>query len=455
MRVLIWHGYLLSGTGSNEYTRALARTLSGQGHDVVVLSQDPDPRAHDLGGAGWMRPPLPGRLPVFVLDRYAGLTPALLPSMPQAELDEFVAAQVAAIHEAGPADLLIANHVLLGGPVGAASGLPYVVKVHGSELEYAMRGNPALCPWARETLDPAVGLLVGSEHIGRVMTELTGIGPERLTVVTPGVDVAQMRPRPRDEALASLLAEARLDPPNPGDERLPDPGNGDRLAQHLADHDLPTVVYVGKLSREKGVHLLLEAMQGLAARAVIVGFGPARPDLETQAASLGVDALFTGPLQHRHLAPLWALADVSVVPSVFPEAFGMVAAEAAAAGCPPLVAAHSGLAEVAAGLEAFLPHHLHLVSFPTGDVAALRDRLVRLIALPAGDRLELSVGCRAAVESLWSWDSVARAILHTATAGPHAERSAAGTSAPRARSIRTGLGKAPSGQRAPRRRVAR
>ena len=52
------------------------------------------------------------------------------------------------------------------------------------------------------------------------------------------------------------------------------------------------------------------------------------------------------------------LADVTVVPSIFPEAFGMVAAEAAAAGSPPLVARHSGLAEVAAGLEEEYPEHL-------------------------------------------------------------------------------------------------
>ena len=71
MRILLWHGYLLSGTGSNEYTRALARTLSPQGHDVVVLSQDPRPQDHDLGGATTLRPEVPGHLPVFVLDHYA------------------------------------------------------------------------------------------------------------------------------------------------------------------------------------------------------------------------------------------------------------------------------------------------------------------------------------------------------------------------------------------------
>ena len=73
------------------------------------------------------------------------------------------------------------------------------------------------------------------------------------------------------------------------------------------------------------------------------------------------------------------------MPSVFPEAFGMVAAEAAAAGCPPVVSRHSGLAEVAAELEAALPPVLApLVSFPTGDAAALRERLTGLLALSGG-----------------------------------------------------------------------
>lgn len=421
MRIILWHGYLLSGTGSNEYTRALARTLSGQGHEVVVLSQDPDPEGHDLGGAAWARPRLPGRLPVFVLDRYAGLTPALLPTMGRAELEDFIAAQVEAIRAAGPADLLITNHVLLGGPVGAASGLPYVVKVHGSELEFAMRGNPELCRWAHDTLAPAVGVVVGSAHIGRVVSDLVGLPAGRMRVVTPGVDVAQMAPQPRATALAGLLAEARRDPPTHGDERSPDPGNAERLERFLPDAACPTVVYVGKLSREKGVHLLLDALVGLSARAVVVGFGPERATLAQQAQDLGLDVLFTGPLQHRHLRHLWALADVSVVPSVFPEAFGMVAAEAAATGCPPLVARHSGLAEVATGIEGFLPAHLQMLSFERGDAADLRRRLDQVLGLGPEDRALLAAGCRAAVEGLWSWDSVARQLVSLADEGPHAD----------------------------------
>ena len=58
----------------------------------------------------------------------------------------------------------------------------------------------------------------------------------------------------------------------------------------------------------------------------------------------------TGRLEHDELAPLLAACEAQVVPSTFPEAFGMVAAEAAACGALPVSAAHSGLAEVTAPL---------------------------------------------------------------------------------------------------------
>ena len=410
MRVYIWHGYLLHGTGSNEFTRGLALTMALQGHEVVVFCQEPEPGNLDLGGARVIRPPLPGRLPVFVLDRYEGVEPALLPSMPRDEVDQFVEAQVASIKAAGPADLLITNHVLLGGPVGAGSGLRYIVKVHGSELEFAMRGHAELCQWAGETLAPAQAVIVGSEHVGRVTLDLVGSGIPQPVVVTPGVNIEMMAPQEPQDALAGLIAEAGLDHANDNNERLPDPDNAARFSRFLAEPDRPTLVYVGKLSREKGVHLLLDAMDGLQARAVIVGFGPARAALEDQAQRMGLDVLFTGPLQHRHLRHLWALATASVVPSVFPEAFGMVAAEAAACGCPPVVARHSGLAEVGAWIESHLPDDVR-ITFDTNDTEDLRRRLAGLIALTGSQRAQVSAGCRRAVKERWSWEVVADRLI--------------------------------------------
>ncbi|HUG64590.1 MAG TPA: glycosyltransferase family 4 protein [Gaiellaceae bacterium] len=409
MRILLWHGYLLGGTGSNVYTRQLAREWARAGHDVTVLCQEQHPERYDLGGAEVVRPDVGGFLPVFVLDRYEGYRVELLQDCSREELDVWIEVNADAVRERLPADVLLCNHVLLGGAVGRASGAPYTVKAHGSELEYSMRGRPELEAWGRDVLAGASAVFVGSAHIRDVVEEICGHA-ERVHEVPPGVDVEAWRPQPRDDALAALVAEARHDPPNPGDadERLPDEGNAERLASFL-DGGAHTIVYFGKLLRNKGVHVLLDALAEVDARAVIVGFGDYRTELEAMASER---VLFTGPLEHRHLVHLLALADACVVPSIFPEAFGMVAAEAAAAGCPPLVARHSGLAEVAQGLEDEYPPRLrHLAAFEPGDAVDLCVKLVELLALTAEDRAVIREAVRRAAVERWSWTSVADRLI--------------------------------------------
>ena len=410
MRILLWHGYLLGGTGSNVYTRALAREWSNAGHDVVVVSQERAPEQYDLGRAQTATVDLPGGLlPVFVLDRYEGLRPKLLQDFTAGERAAYVEANSAVLRELLPADLVFANHVLMGAAVGAASGAPFRVKAHGSELEYSLRGRPELEQWARASLARAEATYVGSRHIREVLEDVVG-HVERVVEVPPGVDVDEFVLQEPDRALVRLVEEARDDPPNPGnaEERLPDAGNADRFAEFLRG-GRPTVVYFGKLIEQKGVQVLLEAMRHVDARLVVVGFGPYRATLEAAAPP---DTLFTGPLEHRHLVNLLPLATATVVPSIFPEAFGMVAAEAASAGSPPLVARHSGLAEVAAGIEASYPERFrHLVSFETGDAADLARKLNELVALPGHDHDELKRAARRAVVERWSWASVARRLL--------------------------------------------
>jgi glycosyltransferase involved in cell wall biosynthesis len=409
MRILLWHGYLLGGTGSNVYARALARAWTRLGHDVVVFSQDPHAERLDLGGAEVVRPSIGGLLPVFVLDRYEGLEARLLQDTTPAERRRYVEANAAALREHLPADLVFANHVLLGGPVAAAAGATFAVKAHGSELEYSIRGNPELTSWARDSLSAARAVFVGSGHIREVLEDVLG-HVDRVYEVPPGVDVEEFRPEEPAAALEALLQECRRDPPNPGNasERLPDEGNEERLRRWF-ESDEPTVLYFGKLLFNKGVHLLFRALRGVDARALVVGFGDYRAELEAIAPA---GTLFTGPLEHRHLAHLLPLVDVTVVPSIFPEAFGMVAAEAAAAGCPPLVARHSGLAEVAAGLEQEYPaRHRELAAFVSGDEADLAEKLRLLLTLEPEERAELGRAARRAAEDRWSWKRVAKRLL--------------------------------------------
>src|SRR3954462_12355407 len=209
MRILLWHGYLLGGTGSNVYSRALAREWSRAGHEVVVVSQERGPEQYDLGGAQAVAVDLPGRLlPVFVMDRYEGLKPKFLQDFSEAERRAYVEANAAALRALLPADLVFTNHVLMGGPVGAATGAPFRVKAHGSELEYSMRGRPELERWGAEALAGADATYVGSAHIREVLHDVVG-HVDRVHEVPPGVDVDEFTLRPRDEAFAALVAEAR------------------------------------------------------------------------------------------------------------------------------------------------------------------------------------------------------------------------------------------------------
>ena len=409
VRILLWHGYLLSGTGSNVYTQAVAREWGRAGHEVVVFCQEPEPERFDLGGAEVVRPEIGRLLPVFVIDRYEGLEPVLLQDMSRADRESYVTRNVGALAAHLPADVVFANHVLMGGAVAAGTGARFVVKAHGSELEYSMRGNAELEAWGARSLAGAAATFVGSAHIREVLEEVVG-HVDRVHEVPPGVDVDEFRPRPRGEALAALIEEARADPPNPGNrqERLPDEDNARRLAEFFAGEG-PVVVYFGKLLYNKGVHVLFEALRGLNVRTLVVGFGDYRLELERIAPPR---TLFTGPFEHRHLIQLLPLADVAVVPSIFPEAFGMVAAEAAATGCPPLVARHSGLEEIAQGLEEAYPADLRgLASFETGNSLDLADKLHELLALPAARREELAAAARKVADERWSWAGVAERLL--------------------------------------------
>src|SRR5436305_15127689 len=207
------------------------------GQDVTIVCRERHAERYDLGGARVVVPDLPqDLLPVFVLDDYEGLEARLLQDFTPAEREAYVEANAHALRELDAVDVVFANHVLLGGPVGRASGLRYAVKAHGSELEYSMRGRPELERWGAESLARAAAVFVGSEHIRAVLEDVIG-HVDRVHEVPPGVDVEEFVPQPRAAALRDLLDEARRDPPNPGsaNERLPDEGNDERLAAFFAD----------------------------------------------------------------------------------------------------------------------------------------------------------------------------------------------------------------------------
>ena len=197
-----------------------------------------------------------------------------------------------------------------------------------------------------------------------------------------------------------------------------DPAEG---ARALAEADGRLIVFVGKLIDAKGVHLLLGAWPLVLrehpdARLVIVGFGSDREKLERQAAPLE-RVTFTGRLEHSELADLLPAAEALVAPSIFPEAFGMVAAEGAAAGALPVVARHSGLAEVSEALAERVPEQARdWLSFAVGPdaVAELAACLNGWLGADEATRAATREAIVAVTRERWSWDGVARTVIAAA-----------------------------------------
>jgi glycosyltransferase involved in cell wall biosynthesis len=121
---------------------------------------------------------------------------------------------------------------------------------------------------------------------------------------------------------------------------------------------------------------------------------------------------FTGRLDHRYAPSAIAAADVLVVPSIGAEAFGMVAAEGAAAGALPLVARHSGLAEVAAVLESAIGRPGWFSFEPgAGDSRRVAEGIDRLLSLGGSQRAELRAAVAATAAREWSWSRTASRLL--------------------------------------------
>src|SRR6201985_2766016 len=210
MRVLIFHGYMLRGTGSNIYTVNLAPALARLGHEVHLLCQD---REVKIPGVQIHNPDIGGLLPVYVKDPYPGFEVKTFPEMSEAELDRYIDANVAAVREVaeevGGIDAALANHLVMGPAILARAGVaPFAAKIHGSALEYTGKPPPRFLPYAYEGMEAAEGVLVGSAHTGEslwaALPDLPGLR-DKTRLGPPGGDVEGVAPIERGRGPLALL----------------------------------------------------------------------------------------------------------------------------------------------------------------------------------------------------------------------------------------------------------
>jgi glycosyltransferase involved in cell wall biosynthesis len=141
----------------------------------------------------------------------------------------------------------------------------------------------------------------------------------------------------------------------------------------------PIVLFVGRMVPYKGLDVLLEALRGLRATAVLVGDGPARPALERRARDIGVAerVVFAKDVDEDELMALYRACDVFVLPSISrQEAFGVVQLEAMACGKPVVSTA------LPTGVPWVNQDERTGVIVAPGDAPALRAALARLLADP-------------------------------------------------------------------------
>src|SRR5215208_1032182 len=193
-RLLMTHGYMLSGTGSNVYVQNLCRALVGMGHDVHLLCQEPNPLSYDfvnahyrasargvekLGGQATpyagschvYQPEIGDLLPVYVYDDYPGWRVKTFLGLTEGEFENYVAKNVAAVRtvlEHSGAIGIVTNHAVPGPEIArqalAGTGVPYSSIVHGSSLQYVARKSEKYREVARRGLAGATSIIGLSAH---------------------------------------------------------------------------------------------------------------------------------------------------------------------------------------------------------------------------------------------------------------------------------------------------
>ena len=303
------------------------------------------------------------------------------------------------IARAGAPDAALANHLVTAPLIMERAGVPFAVKVHGSDLSYTVIPElERFGPMARDGARAARGILVGSDHIAERLREAVD-EPEvnaKVRLGPPGVDTGLFEAIAREDGpqrlrdLADEL-ESGKDTQADGESSWDrDPAEAAAAVRWLAETEGPRVVFVGKLIVSKGIDLLVAAWPLVHARfpdarLILCGFGAYREGVENLITALGQGDIegargiahrgraleggemkplemlarfladpppnyaefatnaagsiaLSGRLEHSEVGRLVPACDALVFPSTHPEAFGMVAAEAASAGvfrCPP------------------------------------------------------------------------------------------------------------------------
>ncbi len=432
VRLGMLHPYQLLTSGSGVYLVRVMRELLARGFRLTLLSHDDRPElalpTADSGRPGWDRweaRSLRAAGTPTAYPRAEEPGSVLFRDLSDEQLERYLDYHVDEVATAASAlDVLHVNGEVpmsyVAAQVEERTGLPYVTVAHGSTLEYVARSDPRFASLAEIGLTRAAAVVALNAEVRQ---RVLAVAPEARVITLPvGVDTDVFAPPP-----------SRPDHP-------------------------PTLVYIGRLSIDKGVLHLLGALPRLAAlvpgvRLVVVGDGlptdalgamvdelrAGRTDAAAQLVWSHCDASergwagdlveswrreppppgqhfeveFRGRLDEHGVARALADADVAVVPSLVHEAFPLVVLEALAVGVPPLATDAGGLSAVLDEIAPALGAAGHLLRLPAPDAdlaGELAPRAARLLQQARAEGCDLSRRCRELAEQRYSWRVVASGL---------------------------------------------
>jgi len=355
------------GGGLNRYYAELVKRLPAAGVDCRGLVVGSDSVAVNSGNIA--RAVAPTNAPMR--DRWRAMSTA-------------VAAEIAS----GPVDVVVTHFAPYAWPILRSLGkAPLVVHFHGPwAAESRAEGAGRVAVWMKRRMERAVycqarRCIVLSRAFGEVLARDYGVERDRIRVIPGGVDLERFNTN-------LSRAEARQRSGWPVDR--------------------PIVLCVRRLVRRMGLEKLIEAAALLRATSptaltIIGGTGPLADELQQQIAAAGVEdsVRLAGFISDSDLPLAFRAADLTILPSVSLEGFGLVAAESLAAGTPAVVTRVGGLPEVVASLSQEL-------ILPGGDApqiaAFLGDVFAGRRVLPSAEE------CRRYAAERFDWNSVAREV---------------------------------------------
>ena len=301
---------------------------------------------------------------------------------------------------------------LAGHLAGLLHGVPHVISAHSLEplrpwKAEQLGGGYALSSWAEKTAyEAASGIIAVSNGMREdILRCYPAVDPERVKVVHNGIDLEAWKHPQGQEADAQAAATLK------------------RLG---IDPDRPTIVFVGRITRQKGLPHLLRACEQLPAdvQVILCAGAPDTPEIKAEVEGLvaRLREKRTGVVWIEEMLPrpeliaVLAASDVFVCPSVY-EPLGIVNLEAMAVGLPVVGSATGGIPDVIVDGETGLLVPIEQVQDGTGTPidparfeADLAERLTTLVTDTEAAKV-MGQAARRRVEEHFAWEAIAQRTM--------------------------------------------